>query len=56
MITDEKFLSTIDPYQLSYYFGPKKELPEKNVIQEVDEEQEEVDLNRKASEYNPSSI
>ena len=26
MITEEKFLDSIDPYQLSYYFGPKKEL------------------------------
>ena len=32
MITEEKFLDSIDPYQLSYYFGPKKELDEKNVI------------------------
>ena len=39
MMTDENFLKSIDPYQLSYYFGPQKELPEKNIIEEVDESQ-----------------
>ena len=38
MLTDEPFLNSIDPYQLSYYFGPKQDLTEKNVIEEVDEE------------------
>lgn len=39
MLTDETFLKSIDTYQLSYYFGPKRELAEKNVIEEVDEEE-----------------
>jgi hypothetical protein len=38
MVTEENFLQSIENYQLSYYFGPKQTLDEKNIIEEVDEE------------------
>lgn len=56
MVTDEKFLKTIDDYQLAHYFGPEKQLDEKIIVEEVDEEKDDSeDLSRKQSEYLPNS-
>lgn len=56
MLTDEKFLKSIDNTQLAYYFGPEKELNEKNVIElEEPEASESNDLKRIGSEYIVSS-
>jgi hypothetical protein len=32
MITDSKFLATIDTYQLNYYFDPQKKINDRNII------------------------
>ena len=61
MVTDEKFLKTIDDYQLAHYFGPEKKLDDKIIIEDDDEDEEKADkedlneIARKQSEYLPSS-
>jgi hypothetical protein len=55
MITEEKFLETIDNYQLLNFFKPEQKAGDMNVIEEVEETEVEGGHDRKNSDYLPSS-
>jgi hypothetical protein len=55
MLTEEKFLNTIDEYQKNFYFHPEKRtIREMNVVEEEEEEEEKTDPIRMNSVVSPT--